>query len=129
MNKGILGMAMIVKDSSDSLDAALRSAKKHCSQMVVVDTGSRDHSKEIAYKFGAEVFSFVWTDSFSEARNFALSKMRTDWVLVLDSDEVLYSMDLDKLKNSDENIGGYSVNIINALSEDDNAHFSMHSYS
>ncbi len=128
MTNGLLGMAMIVKDGSETLEAALRSAKKYCSQLVVVDTGSHDHSKDIAYKFGSEVFTFEWTDSFSEARNYALSKMRTDWILVLDSDEVLSKIDVGVLKNADENIGGLTVQIVNALSEDDDLHFSTHRY-
>ena len=41
-------------------------------EIVVVDTGSTDRTKEIAREFGAKVFDFVWIDDFAAARNEAL---------------------------------------------------------
>ena len=38
-------------------------------EIIVVDTGSTDRTKDIAVVFGANVFDFQWTDDFSEARN------------------------------------------------------------
>jgi glycosyltransferase involved in cell wall biosynthesis len=62
-------------------------------EIVVVDTGSRDETMDIARVFGARVYHFPWTDDFSEARNHALSKAAGDWILVLDADEVLSRKD------------------------------------
>jgi tetratricopeptide (TPR) repeat protein len=62
--------------------------------MIIVDTGSTDKTKDIAKIFGAKVYDFEWTDNFSEARNFSLSKASGDWLLVLDADEAISSQDL-----------------------------------
>jgi tetratricopeptide (TPR) repeat protein len=69
------------------------SVKDIADEMIVVDTGSTDKTKDIAIAFGAQVFDFLWTDDFSEARNVSLSKASGDWILVLDGDEVLSPAD------------------------------------
>jgi tetratricopeptide (TPR) repeat protein len=58
-------------------------------EIIVVDTGSRDGSVEIARAFGARVFHHVWEDDFARARNQSLSYAQGDWVLILDADERL----------------------------------------
>jgi tetratricopeptide (TPR) repeat protein len=74
------------------------SVKPIVDEMIVVDTGSTDKSKDIAAAFGAKVFDFVWTHDFSEARNYSLSHANGDWILVLDADEVLSPLDHDKFR-------------------------------
>jgi glycosyltransferase involved in cell wall biosynthesis len=58
-------------------------------QIVVVDTGSRDNTRNLAVSLGAEVHDFRWRDDFSAARNHALSLARGEWILTLDADDVL----------------------------------------
>lgn len=80
-------LAMIVKDEEKWLAETLASAKDHVDQIVVVDTGSKDKTKEIARSFGAEIHDFVWIDDFAAARNFAFSKATGDFVFWLDADD------------------------------------------
>jgi glycosyltransferase involved in cell wall biosynthesis len=89
---------MIVKDEEETIARALMSVKPVVSEMIVIDTGSTDRTKDIAEKLGAKVYDFQWTDSFSDARNFSLSKATGDWILVLDADEVISTRDYGKLK-------------------------------
>ncbi|MBW2965226.1 glycosyltransferase [Candidatus Woesearchaeota archaeon] len=84
-----LSLCMIVKDEEGFLENCLESAKDIVDEIIVVDTGSKDHSKEIALAFGAKVFDFSWKDDFSAARNLSLSKAASNWILVLDADEML----------------------------------------
>jgi GT2 family glycosyltransferase/tetratricopeptide (TPR) repeat protein len=67
-------------------------------QVVLVDTGSADNTKEIAKKFGCEVYDFKWVNDFSVARNFALSKVKTPYAMWNDLDDVLLPENFQKIK-------------------------------
>jgi len=86
-----LSLCMIVKDEEGFLENCLSSVKDIVVEIIVVDTGSKDGTKSLASKLGVKVFDFKWTDDFSEARNFSLSKATSNWILVLDADEMLDS--------------------------------------
>jgi glycosyltransferase involved in cell wall biosynthesis len=85
----ILSLCMIVKNESQNLPRCLASAKPHVDEIIVVDTGSEDDTPEIARQWGAKVSDFPWCDDFAAARNFSLSQVSSQWVLVLDADEEL----------------------------------------
>jgi glycosyltransferase involved in cell wall biosynthesis len=82
-----LSLTMIVKNEEKHLARCLQSVKPMVDEMIVVDTGSTDRTKQIAKEWGAKVFDFPWNDSFADARNFSLSQSTGDWNLVLDADE------------------------------------------
>lgn len=114
-----IGLAMIVKDASATVLKALASVTGICSQLLVVDTGSNDDTPQLCSNYGTEIHFFEWNGSFSDARNFSLKLMRTDWILVLDADEVLdcesFLSNLDIF--DDKSIGGIRVEIQNILEE------------
>jgi len=89
---------MIVRDEEKYIAGCLNSVKEIVDEIVVVDTGSKDRTVEIAKGLGAKVFDFVWNDDFSAARNFSLGKATGDWILVLDADETMAEDDLDKIR-------------------------------
>ena len=84
-----LALVMIVKNEEKHLARCLQSAQRIVDDIVIVDTGSTDATKEIAYSFGAKVFDFGWVNDFSAARNYALMRSTCDWNLVLDADEYI----------------------------------------
>lgn len=84
-----LTLCMIVKNEEATLSRTLDSVKGVVDEMVVVDTGSGDRTREIAREFGARVYDFEWCDDFAAARNECLKHAQGDWILVLDADEVL----------------------------------------
>lgn len=88
MNK-TLSLCIITKNAENDLKNCLNSIKDLVNEIILVDTGSTDNTKKIASDFKSKIYDYNWQESFSEARNFALSKVQTDWVLILDSDEVL----------------------------------------
>lgn len=89
---------MIVRNEARCLARCLTSVKGFVDEIVIVDTGSDDTTREIAREFTSHLYDFQWTDSFAEARNYSLSKATGDWILVLDADEVVSSQDLVKLR-------------------------------
>lgn len=77
----------IVKNEAKNLAKSIKSLKTQVNEIVVVDTGSTDNTIAVARKLGAKVYSFPWQDDFSQTRNFALSKAKGDWLVLLDADE------------------------------------------
>ncbi len=84
-----LSLCMIVRDEEEALDRCLAAAAPFVDEIVVVDTGSRDRSREIARLRGARVLETPWTDDFSAARNVSLDAATGDWIVVLDADETI----------------------------------------
>ncbi|MBR6477457.1 MAG: glycosyltransferase family 2 protein, partial [Lachnospiraceae bacterium] len=84
-----ISLCMIVKDEEKVLERCLDSIASLVDEIVIVDTGSMDHTKEIAKKYTDQVYDFEWIDDFSAARNFAFSKASMDYVMTMDADEVL----------------------------------------
>jgi glycosyltransferase involved in cell wall biosynthesis len=83
----LVSAALIVRDEERSLGACLASLKGLADEVVVVDTGSQDRSKDIARDAGARVYERDWTSDFSAARNQALDLARGDWIFYIDADE------------------------------------------
>jgi hypothetical protein len=82
-------LCMIVRDEERVLGACLKSAKDVFSQIVVIDTGSKDRTREIAASFGAEVYEIEWPDSFAAARNESLRYAKGRWIFWMDADDTL----------------------------------------
>ncbi|KUO72311.1 MAG: hypothetical protein APF81_21650 [Desulfosporosinus sp. BRH_c37] len=115
--KQTLSLCMIVKDEEDCLLAAIRSVWNLIDEIIVVDTGSTDNTPQLALSAGAKLLHLNWTNDFSVARNFALKQASSDWILVLDADEVLESVNLEtfyELLNNVQ-IEGYFIHIKNIL--------------
>ena len=84
--KQTLSVAMIVRDEETLLKDCLESVK-WADEIIIVDTGSIDKTKEIALQYTDKVYDYVWNGNFSKARNFGLEKCTKDWILILDADE------------------------------------------
>lgn len=82
-----LSACMIVRDEAEIIGIALAALRDFVDQIVVIDTGSRDTTVEIARAHGAEVEPFTWCDDFARARNASLRRASGDWILVVDADE------------------------------------------
>ena len=84
-----VSLAMIVRDEERTLGRCLASVAGAFDELVVVDTGSRDATREVARGYGARLFDFEWVDDFAAARQFAFDRATCDWVAWLDADDVL----------------------------------------
>ncbi|HVX34233.1 MAG TPA: glycosyltransferase, partial [Solirubrobacterales bacterium] len=93
-----LSLCMIVRDEEEMLPRSLAAVRDAVDEIVVVDTGSRDRTVEIARSFGAKVIEREWTGSFAAARNASIEAASGDWLLFLDADEVLDPADAPLLR-------------------------------
>jgi len=93
-----ISLCMIVKNEEQFLEQCLNSVKDWVDEIIIVDTGSTDHTKEIAAKFTDRLYDFEWSDDFSAARNESLKHATGDWILVLDADETIAETDIQKIK-------------------------------
>src|SRR5262249_49576333 len=84
-----LSLCMIARDEEPRIEECLRSIAPYVDEMVVVDTGSKDRTREIARDCGARVFEMAWPDSFAEARNASLDLARGQWIFWMDADDVI----------------------------------------
>ena len=92
-----LSVCLIVRDEERVLGRVLSAAVQFADELIVVDTGSKDKSIEIAREYTDLVFSEPWPDSFARARNSAASKASCDFVMWLDADDVMRDEDIRKL--------------------------------
>ncbi len=92
-----LSICIITKDQSDKLEKCLSALRDNLIshipstpiEVVVVDTGSSDDSKEIALKYTNALYDFPWINDFAAAKNAAVSHASNDLVLILDTDEYI----------------------------------------
>lgn len=84
-----LSLAMIVRDEAATIGRVLDEASSFCDELIVVDTGSTDATREIAVDHGALVSSFEWQDDFAAARNASFDKCSGDWIVWLDADDLV----------------------------------------
>ena len=84
-----ISLCMIVKNEERVLARCLDSIADLMDEIIIVDTGSTDATKEIAKRYTEQVYDFQWVDDFSAARNFSFSKATKEYIYVADADEVL----------------------------------------
>jgi glycosyltransferase involved in cell wall biosynthesis len=94
---GTITLSMIVKNEEKTLERCLRSAEGIPDEIIIIDTGSADHTKEIARNFTSQIFDFTWIDDFSAARNYSFKRATMDYILWLDADDIFLPEERTKL--------------------------------
>jgi len=84
-----VSVCMIVKNEEKVLARCLDSLQGLADEIIIVDTGSSDTTKEIAAGYTDKIYDLAWTQDFSAARNFSFSKASMDYIYVADADEVM----------------------------------------
>lgn len=102
-------LCMIVKNEEDVLERCLESVKGIFDEIIIVDTGSSDKTKEIAKKYTDKIYDFEWCDDFSKARNYAFSLATSDYIMWLDADDILTKEDYLKLQEFKQNMPDVDV--------------------
>ncbi|MBQ7614455.1 MAG: glycosyltransferase [Butyrivibrio sp.] len=107
-----ISLCMIVKNEEENLERCLNSLKGIVDEMIVVDTGSTDRTKEIAMKMGAKVSNFKWNWDFSEARNYAFSLATGDYIYSADADEEIDEENRQRFFALKTDLGELDVDIV-----------------
>ncbi len=114
-----ISVCMIVRNEQTFLPSALESVKGLADEIIIVDTGSTDRTKDIARSHTSKVYSHRWHNHFSDARNFSISKATQDWILVLDADEVIAKEDHETIRalTNEKMYVGFSFHQISYLND------------
>lgn len=105
-----VSLCLIARDEEFNLPACLAAAAGLTAEVVVVDTGSTDRTREVAAGLGAKVVDFPWRDDFAAARNAGIDQASGSWIFWLDADDRLDGPNRDRLRElfaglRDENVG------------------------
>lgn len=95
-----ISVCIITKNEADKMEKFLQKIRPYNWEIVVVDTGSTDGTREIAQKYADVLLDFTWIDDFAAARNFSIAHASNDYILVLDCDEFLVNIDMDGILQS-----------------------------
>ena len=108
-----ISLCMIVKNEEEVIGRCLECVKDIVDEIIIVDTGSTDSTKEIVSKYTDMVYDFEWIDDFSAARNFSFSKASKDYTMWLDADDIILEADREKLLKIKESLDT-SIDIVMA---------------
>ena len=92
-----MSLCMIVWQEEKALARCLEGIADAVEEIVIVDMGSTDRTKEIARQFTDKIYDFPWMDDFAAARNFAFSKGTGEYLLWMDAEDILPSGEKEKL--------------------------------
>lgn len=112
-----ISVCLITKDEEENIERCLRSVKGIADEIIVVDTGSKDRTVDIAGRYTDKIYFHPWNDSFSEARNHYLKYAKGDWIFQIDADEELVKEDIPRLREAlqDRTIDAVMVEIFSRL--------------
>ncbi len=99
-----LSVCMIVKNEHNTLARCLDCASKFADEIIIVDTGSTDDTKDIALSYTNKVYDFEWIEDFAKARNYSFSKANMEYIMWLDADDVVLDEDILKINNLKETL-------------------------
>lgn len=115
--KPFISLCMIVKNEEKVIGRCLSSVAHLVDEVIIVDTGSTDRTKEIVAEYTSKIYDFEWINDFSAARNYAASQASGEWILVLDADEYVdeenYKGFIQELKDDNGIFDTYTAKILN----------------
>lgn len=124
-----VSLCIIVKNEEKTIGNCLDSVKDLCDEIIIVDTGSTDQTKEIVKNYTDRILNFTWIDDFAAARNFAFSQATMDYILWLDADDILIPPDQEKFlalkKSLDPTVDAVSMPYHYAFDQFGNVSFSF----
>ncbi|WP_261378460.1 glycosyltransferase [Paenibacillus agilis] len=115
-----LTVCLIVRNEEHLLPDCLHSIRQVADEIIVVDTGSTDHTIVVAKQAGATVLEREWNDDFAAARNVSLAHATGKWILILDADERLAAESaplLRKLVEGNDCYEGYFLRVEHVMSD------------
>lgn len=84
-----ISVCMIVKNEEKVLARCLECLRDIADEIIIVDTGSTDATRQIAATYTDKIYDFLWTGDFAAARNYSFSKATMEYIYVADADEII----------------------------------------
>lgn len=106
-----ISLCMIVKNEENNISRCLDCVKELVDEIIIVDTGSTDRTKEIARLYTDKIYDFDWNDDFSEARNYSFSKATKEYCFWLDADDIITKQEQRSFKSLKDNLSD-EINIV-----------------
>ncbi len=106
-----ISLCMIVKNEAAVLARCLDSVAGIPDEIILVDTGSTDQTRDIAKAYTPYVYECPWTEDFAAARNASFARATMDYILWLDADDVLLPADRLALLRLKDTLDG-SVDVV-----------------
>src|SRR3989338_8962928 len=107
----MISVVILTKNEEENIARCLESVR-WCNEIIIVDDNSTDRTIEIAKKYKTAIYSRTLNNDFSSQRNFGLSKCKNEWMLFLDSDEVISDPLVYEMQNAislkDQNLRNFN---------------------
>lgn len=124
-----ISLCMIVNNNSDTLENCLNSIKDLVDEIIIVDTGSTDFTKDIASDYTENVFNYNAVSN-ADAKNYAFSKATMDYIMWLNPNEILTDLNRKYFKDfkSKLKVNYDAIMMKNEISFDKNGHCNQWNY-
>jgi len=94
-----LSALICAKNESDFIGICIEHLVTFVDEIIIVDNGSSDNTKEIASRYDkVKIFDYPETIDMSAVRNFSLSKATGDWFIQVDPDEIYPASEMRKIR-------------------------------
>jgi len=107
----MISVVILTKNEEQNIGKCLESVK-WCDEIIIVDDKSSDKTIEIAKKYKTSIYINSLNGNFSSQRNFGLSKAKNEWILFIDSDEIVSDALAYEISNAvglkDQNLGNFN---------------------
>ena len=124
-----ISLCMIVRNEESVISRCLDTVKDIADEIIIVDTGSTDRTKEIISQYTDRIYDFPWIDDFAAARNYSFSKAKMEYILWLDADDVILEEDRKQFiqlkKSLDPSVDAVNMHYALAFDQYGNATFSL----
>src|SRR4030043_251159 len=94
-----LSVVLATRNEEVNLGRCLDSVKAIADEIIVVDEGSEDKTRDIAEKYEARVYKVEHEPIFNKTKEKALNLASGDWILQLDADEIVTPELAKEIKN------------------------------
>lgn len=95
----MISATIITLNEEDKIGKAVKSLKGLADEIILVDSGSRDKTVEVARSLGADIYSREF-DNFANQKNWAAQKAKGDWILSIDADEEISADLAEEIKKA-----------------------------
>ena len=103
-----LSVFIICQDEERIIGACLEQAARIADEIIIVDSGSKDSTLDIARRFTDKIYHQDWL-GYGRQKNSALARCSNEWVMSLDADEVLTDELIEEINQLDLQSPAYRI--------------------